>query len=208
MRRLLGPRLARRAGLCYRAFYVDLELLAATLAAVIPSEAHLLDVGGGDGQPLNFLLALRPDLVITTVDPAPVVGQWIENRFDERVTRLPGTSLAEYVNRGLPNPDAILIADVMHHIPESTRPEFLASVRALLERVPGLRIIVKDVEPGHWRALLGYWSDRYITGDRNVGLISRDNLTRLLEEMLGPLNCEDTNLLKLDRPNYVTVFYR
>lgn len=207
-RRVMGPRLARRAGLLYRAIYVDLKQMAAALAAVIPSDAHLLDVGGGDGQPLNPLLALRPDLMITTLDPAPVVGQWIESRFSGRVTRLPGMSLAEYVGRGLAGPDAILIADVMHHIPESTRREFLASVAVLLERVPRLRIIVKDVEPGHWRALLGYWSDRYITGDRNVRLISSDNLARLLEEVLGPLNREDTHLFKLDRPNYASVFYR
>jgi hypothetical protein len=208
IRRLLGPRLAPRAGRCYRSIYVDLAELAAALSAVIPRDAHLLDVGGGDGQPLNHLLALRSDLKITTLDPAPVAGQWIEGRFDSRVTRLPGTSLAEYVARGRTDPDAILIADVMHHIPQSARPSFLGSVRALLERVPRLRIIVKDVEPGYLRALLGFWSDRHITGDRNVSPISRDNMTRLFEEALGPLRCEDTSLFKTDSPNYAIVFYR
>jgi hypothetical protein len=208
IRRLLGPRLARRAGRCYRSIYVDLAELAAALAMVIPHDAHLLDVGGGDGQPLNHLLALRSDLMITTLDPAPVVGQWIEGRFDSRVTRLPGTSLAEYVSSGRADPDALLIADVMHHIPQSARSSFLLSVRVLLERMPRLRIIVKDVEPGHWRALLGYWSDRYITGDRNVCPISSDNMTRLFEEALGPLRREDTSLFKTDSPNYAIVFYR
>jgi hypothetical protein len=208
IRRLLGPRAARRAGRWYRSIYVDLAEVAAALAAVIPRDAHLLDVGGGDGQPLNHLLALRSDLKITTLDPAPVVGQWIEGRFDSRVVRLPGTSLAEYVARGRVNPDAILIADVMHHIPQSARPSFLESVRVLLERVPRLRIIVKDVEPGYWRALLGFLSDRYITGDRNVSPISSENMTRLLEEALGPLRREDTGLFKTDSPNYAIVFYR
>jgi hypothetical protein len=185
-----------------------LAKVAAALAPVIPRDAHLLDVGGGDGQPINHLLSVRPDLTITTLDPAPVVGQWIEPRYDGQVKRLPLTSLAEFVTCPRAHADVILIADVMHHIPESARREFLHSVEVLLERVPGLRIIVKDVEPGHWRALLGLWSDLYVTGDRNVSLISRESVTRLFEEALGPLHREDTDLFKKDGPNYAVVFRR
>jgi hypothetical protein len=208
IRRLLGPDLARRAGLRYRAIYVDLAKVGAALAAVMPRDAFVLDIGGGDGQPLNHLLALRPDLMITTLDPAPVVGQWIEGRFDGQVKRLPGTTLAEYISRGFADPDSILIADVMHHIPQTTRHVFLESIGVLLDRKPGLRIIVKDVEPGYWRASLGYWSDRYITGDRNVSLISSDDMTELFREALGPLHREDTNLFETDSPNYALVFSR
>jgi hypothetical protein len=208
IRRFLGPRLARRAGQHYRAIYVDLEKVAASLAAAIPRDAHLLDVGGGDGQPLNYLLSIRPDLTITTLDPAPAVGQWIDARYEGRVKRLPRTSLTDFLSCPQAHPNVILIADVMHHVPESARHEFLGPVGILLERVPGLCIIVKDVEPGHWRALLGLWSDRYITGDQNVSLISRDAVTRLFEEVLGPLHREDTNLFKDDVPNYAIVFRR
>jgi Methyltransferase domain len=208
IRRFLGPRLARRAGEHYRAIYVDLAKVAAALAAVIPRDAQVLDVGGGDGQPLNHLLAIRPDLTITTLDPAPMVGQWIDSRYEGQVKRLPRTSLAEFVACPQEHPDVILIADVMHHIPKSARRKFLDSVGILLDSVPGLRIIVKDVEPGHLRALLGFWSDRYVTGDRNVRLISRDGVTRLFEEVLGPLHREDTDLFKRDCPNYAIVFRR
>jgi hypothetical protein len=208
VRRLLGARLARHAGRWYRAIYVDLAKEAAALATAIPHGAHLLDVGGGDGEPLNHLLSLRPDLRVTTLDPGPVVGQWIDARFDDQVTRLPGTSLGEYLAGGRPDPDAILIADVLHHIPETLRPSFLGSVGSLLERVPQLRIIVKDVEPGSWRALLGYWSDRYITGDRDVNPISREEVAFLFQEALGPLRREDTDLFEADRPNYAVAFFR
>lgn len=208
IRRFLGPRLGRRAGEYYRAIYVDLAKVAAALATVIPRDAHLLDVGGGDGQPINHLLSVRPDLTITTLDPAPVVGQWIDARYDGQVKRLPRSSLAEFVACPHAHADVILIADVMHHIPEAGRHEFLDSVGVLLERVPNLRIIVKDVEPGHWRSRLGFWSDRYVTGDRNVSLISRREVTRLLEEVLGPLHREDTALFKQDSPNYAIVFRR
>src|ERR1700690_2843040 len=91
IRRLLGAGLARRAGRWYRAIFVDLAREAAALASAIPYNAHVLDVGGGDGEPLNHLLGIRPDLRITTLDPGPVVGQWIDVCFDDRVTRLPST---------------------------------------------------------------------------------------------------------------------
>jgi methyltransferase family protein len=208
IRRVFGPRLARRAGEYYRAIYVDLAKVALVLAAVIPRDAHVLDVGGGDGQPINHLLSLRPDLTITTLDPAPTVGQWIDPRHEGRVKRLPRTSLADFVARAHAQYDVILIADVLHHVPKSERHKFLESVGVLLDRVPDLRIIVKDVEPGTWRALLGAWSDRYITGDRNVGLVSRDGVTRLLQEVLGPLHREDTDLFEKDGPNYAIVFRR
>ncbi len=208
IRRVLGARLGRRAGRWYRAIFVDLSKVAAALAEVIPLDAHLLDIGGGDGEPLNHLLALRPDLHVTTLDPAPTVGQWIETGFDAQVTRLPRTSLAEYLAANRPDPDAVLISDVLHHIPPAARPLFLDSLGLLLQRVPRLRIIVKDVEPSSWRALVGYWSDRYITGDLGVSLISSANLARLFEDALGPLQREDTNLFATDRPNYAIAFYR
>jgi 2-polyprenyl-3-methyl-5-hydroxy-6-metoxy-1,4-benzoquinol methylase len=208
VRRLVGPRWARRLGRAYRAVFVDLRKVAAALAAVIPSGAHVLDVGGGDGEPLNHLLAIRGDLRVTTLDPAPVVGQWLEPRFESQVVRLPSTSLADYLASNRPQPDTLLMADVMHHVPDSERPAFLRAVRALLDRAPGLRIVVKDVEPGSWRALLGYWSDRYVTGDVDVSPIARRHLVNLLQEALGPLRHEHTNLFETDRPNYAIVFYR
>ncbi len=207
IRRVLGPRLARRAGQWYRSIFVDLAKEAAALATVIPRDAHLLDIGGGDGEPLNHLLALRPDLRITTLDPGATVGQWIEKRFEGQVTLLARTSLEEYLASGRPNPDAILMADVLHHIPSAKRANFLACVKMLLERAPHVRIIVKDVEPGSLRARLGYWSDRYITGDLGVSPISREHLTRLFEEALGPFRRENTGLFETDKPNYAIAFF-
>jgi hypothetical protein len=208
IRRLLGARLARRVGRWYRAIFVNLVTEASVLAAAIPRNAHVLDVGGGDGEPLNYLLALRPDLYVTTLDPGPVVGQWLDARFESRVTRMPCTDLAGYLAAGGSAPDAVLIADVFHHIPEAARPLFLDSLKELLRRTPHLRILVKDVEPGTWRALLGYWSDRYITGDANVSLVSQAHLARLFQEALGPLRSEHTMLFEMDPPNYAVTFYR
>ena len=41
-----------------------------------------------------------------------------------------------------------------------------------------------------------------------MNLISRERVTPLLEEVLGPLRRRDTDLFKTDRPNYAIVFYR
>jgi SAM-dependent methyltransferase len=208
IRRLMGPRLARQAGRMYRKIFVDLAKVADALAASIPRGAHVLDVGGGDGEPLNYLLALRPDIRVTTLDPAPEVGQWIDARYDNYVTRVPGTSLPAYLARNASLPDVIMISDVLHHIPPPARANFLDSIRVLIHRVPGIRIILKDIEPGSWRALMSYWSDRYITGDRGVSLISSADATRLFEEALGPLRREDTTLFEIDSPNYAIVLCR
>jgi hypothetical protein len=208
VRKLLGRRLARIAGRRYRAIFVDLRNEAAVLTAAIPPNAHVLDIGGGDGEPLNHLLAMRPDLRVTTLDPREEVGQWIDARYSRQVTRLAHASLATYLADGRADPDVLLIADVLHHIPPDARGELLRSVRILLDRLPQLRIIVKDVEPGHWRARLGYWSDRYITGDRGVSPISSREVVLLFQEHLGPLRRESTNLFITDEPNYAIIFFR
>jgi hypothetical protein len=208
IRRFLGPRLALAAGRRYRAVFVDLEKVAATLAVMIPKDAHLLDIGGGDGEPLNHLLARRPDIRVTTIDPAPVVGQWIETRFETRVTRMPGTSIVDYLARDMAAPQAVLIADVMHHVPPASRPALVRCLGNLLERNPALKIIVKDIEPGSWRAQLSYWADHYITGDRGVTLISQEKLLVLFTAELGRLRCEHSDLIVNDSPNYVVAFSR
>lgn len=208
IRRLLGPRLARAAGRHYRAVFVDLDKLADTLAVMIPKGAHLLDVGGGDGEPLNHLLERRADIRVTTLDTASVVGQWIDGRFENRVTRMPGTSIMDYLARGTPTPEAILLADVMHHVPPGSRPALVRCLGTLFERTPALKIIVKDIEPGSWRAWLACWTDHYITGDRGVVPISQDELLRLFTAELGPLRCEQSDLIVKDSPNYAVAFSR
>jgi hypothetical protein len=208
VRALLGARLARRAGRAYRSIFVDLDKEARALAEVLPANAHVLDVGGGDGEPLNHLLARRADLRITTIDPGDGVGRWIEAGYAARVTCLPRTTLEAYLASRRVQPDALLIADVMHHIPVDARHAFLKNVLTLLERKPALRIVVKDVEPGFVRSVLGYWSDRYVTGDRSVSPISRKDLVALFESVLGHLQHVEARLFADDRPNYVLVFFR
>lgn len=206
VRNLLGDRHARVAGRWYRAIFVDMGKASAAIAAELPAGAQVLDVGGGDGQPLNCLLELRSDVRVTTIDVAAGVGRWIEARHLDRVTRIDSTSLQAYLASGRPLPDVLLLSDVMHHVPVSGRDAFLAGVAELVQRAPRLRIIVKDVEPGHWRATLGWLSDRYVTGDREVELISRNELIDAMRGACAGIRHRETALFAIDPPNYALVF--
>lgn len=208
IRGALGSRLSRWVGHYYRAAFVDLAKVAQALAVAIPAGSNVLDVGGGDGEPLNYLLELRTDIHVTTIDLAPEVGQWLDPKHAARVVRMPRTSIAQYLASGPPHPDVLLLSDVMHHIPVSERSAFFASVSALLRSSPHLRIIVKDVEPGFAKSLLGYWADKYITGDRAVSPVSRRDLISLVQSSIGPMCCEETGLFAADKPNYALVFFR
>lgn len=208
VRGMLGERGSRIAGRAYRALFVDLAKVTEAVAREIPHRGHVLDVGGGDGAPLNLLLDLRPDIRVTTIDVTPVVGQWIDARHAARVTRLPRTTLSHYASTGYALPDVLLVSDVMHHIPVGERDVFLGAMGMLLQRAPALRIVVKDVEPGHFRATLGYLSDRYVTGDRNVSLLSRQELVAAMQRGLAGIHWSETELFARDKPNYALVFWR
>jgi hypothetical protein len=203
---VLGDRHARVAGRFYRAIFVDMKKATAAIAAEIPSGAHVLDVGGGDGAPLNYLLELRSDVRVTTIDVVPGVGRWIRPQYLDRVTRIESTSLHEYLGSGRPLPDVLLLSDVMHHVPVAWRDGFLAVVADVLRRAPALRIIVKDVEPGHWRATLGRLSDHYVTGDRHVQLIARNDLIHAMRRAYAGIRHRETALFAIDPPNYALVF--
>lgn len=206
VRNLFGDRAFRVIGRGYRAVFVDLTREIAAIAAEIPPCAHVLDVGGGDGEPLDRLLARRPDIRVTTIDVSPSVGAWISAAHASRVTRMPATTLQRYLASGAPVPDVLLACDVVHHIPPAERAAFFAAVATLFERNGALRFIVKDVEPGHWRAMLGYLSDRYITGDRSVSPVSRAALIGTIAASRPGLRWRETRLFDADPPNYALVF--
>ena len=208
IRTVLGERGSRVAGRAYRAIFADMDKVAEAIAAQIPAGAHVLDVGGGDGALVDLLLRLRPDIRVTTIDVAPVVGQWIDAAHAARVERLPATPLAAYLASGRPLPDVLLLTDVMHHVPVAQRESFLASIGELMRRARSAKVIVKDVEPGHFRARLGILSDRYVTGDRGVSLVSRSDLVAAMKRAVGDVRWSETGLFASDRPNYALVFWR
>lgn len=208
-RRILPTSVAKSLGILYRRMFLNMPALAEQIANMMPPSARVLDIGGGDGLPLNYLLTLRPDIHVRMMDTRHPVGGWLDQAVRKRVVALPVNSIETLVAiDDAWRPDAILVADVLHHVPAPDRPDFFIALGALLSWAPSAVLIVKDVEPGHWRSALGLWSDRYVTGDRSVELVDRRTVVAALCGTTGNLKWGELDLYRIDAPNYVLWFSR
>lgn len=201
LRKMLPPTLELKAANIYRAIFVDLDKVAAKLAEALPDNANVLDIGGGDGELLNRLLKLRGDVRVTMVDVAATVGRFLDQGVRSRVDLVPGTTIQEHLTTLECKYEAAIVVDVVHHIDPDERPGFLLAVAEAL--MPRGVILVKDVEPGHFRAELGYLCDRYISGDRNVELVSATQLLAMADNLLPDFVAAEIGLFEIDRPNYL-----
>jgi hypothetical protein len=204
VRRLLGDRLFSRVVEVYRAVFVDLDEVAACIPE-LPAGAEILDVGGGDGALLERLLRIQPHVRATLVDQSPQVGLSLDERNRERVRLLASRAVSECTAAGVPPPQAIVISDVLHHVPRDQRLDFLREVAAF-GRASARFVAIKEVAPEGWRATLGLLSDWYVTGDRHVELIAPEDLVPLVLEAFPGFVARPTRLLERDAPNYCIVF--
>lgn len=201
IRRLAGP-LERPLCDAYRGLFMDVDRCARQLQAAIPTDCHVIDVGGGDGAVLDAILRARPDLTATMLDLKDEVGKFLAPESMPRVDIHAGTSIHDYLAQGGTQADCVLVSDVVHHVPVEARVGFLRDCARLLQ--PGGTLIIKDVAPGHLVSLASVYADRYITGDRHVQLIAPSELTSLLQE-LG-LRASAPLLARTERPNYAFAF--
>jgi hypothetical protein len=171
VRKILGPAFPM-VGEAYRRIFVDMARVVATLSPHIPQNARVLEVGGGDGYVVNLLLNLRPDLRVTMTDLALSIGSFISDENRAKVMLLPATDIVDVAGAF----DVIILADVVHHVPAASRPEFYATIVAAARRVGAAKVLIKDLQPGAFRSLLSLWSDLYITGDKGVSLVRSDDL--------------------------------
>jgi hypothetical protein len=204
VRRLLGDRLFSRVVEVYRAVFVDLDEVAACIPE-LPAGAEILDVGGGDGALLDRLLRIQPHVRATLVDQSSKVGLSLAERNRERVRLLASRAVSECMAAGVPPPHAIVISDVLHHVPRDQRLDFLREVAAF-GRASARFVAIKEVAPEGWRATLGLLSDWYVTGDRHVELIPPEDLVPLVLEAFPGFVAKPTRLLERDAPNYCIVF--
>lgn len=200
VRSLLPERVEAWAADAYRSVFVDLGEVTQKMAEHLPPNASCLDIGGGDGMVLNHLLDKRPDINVAMVDIAPQVGRLIDPSLEDRIERHPGTTIKSHVAHLAGAYDAAIISDVLHHVPAEFRQDFVGSIAEALR--PGAVAMVKDVQPGHPLATLGYWADKYISGDRDVALVPMEDASALLLAA-GLVECEETGLLALNPPNYM-----
>lgn len=201
LRACMPPSLERTAASAYRAVFVNLDRVAAKLAEALPADADVLDIGGGDGELLNRLFALRPDVRVTMVDVAASVGRFLRPEYRERVTLIPSTTIQSHLGSLRRKYDAAIVVDVIHHVALEQRTDFVHAVSQAL-RPDGI-LLVKDVEPGHFRATLGFLCDKYISGDRGVVLISSAQVVALADRLLPGSDPVEVGLFDADRPNYL-----
>ena len=202
VRKIAGP-LERKLCAAYRAVFINVHRCTEQIVQAIPENAYLIDVGGGDGEPLNYLLRMRPDVTVAMLDLRAQMGMFLDPDVRERVTLHPSTSLAAYRAQAGRRADALLVSDVMHHVPSQGRAEFIRDCLALLK--PNGVLIVKDVAPGGLISHLGVLADRYITGDRHVALMEPSELVALVEGS-GDLRMSGVLLDRREHPNFAIAF--
>lgn len=207
-RKIFGKKYAPIVGRVYRSFFVDLGKVVNSILPHIPKGAMIVDVGGGDGEPLNYLLSQRHDVNVKLIDRSLCIGGSLKKEYSNRVELYPGTSMSEIAIKVKHKLDVILILDVIHHIPAETRKGFFSELRTMIgDRNNEVRIIIKDLEPGYFRSSLGRIADRYITGDKKVSFIGCAAVSNMMLEAFGnTIVIEETDLFKLAKPDFALVF--
>ena len=130
-RKLLGNKIFSIIARYYRAIFVDLEKVCRSFPE-IEDNAHILDVGGGDGELINILLSKKKYIKITMIDISPQVGRSIKPEFMDRVICLPNTGLLEYQSLNDTQIDYILISDVIHHVKRTNLLKFFSDLKILI----------------------------------------------------------------------------
>jgi SAM-dependent methyltransferase len=181
IRRLFGP-YERQISEGYRSIYVDVDAYAASLRAWVPNPCRILEVGCGEGAVSERLAALYPDAEITAIDITPNVGRLYAGPLGR--VRFVETTIQAFAAQEQGKFDLIVLADVMHHVPPgSLRQSILETVKSLLAGDGHLAF--KEWErtstPIHW---LGYFSDRWITGDR-ISYMDGEEIRTRLRDVFG-----------------------
>lgn len=196
------PRIQSTIANAYRSMFVDVRGLVNALP--IPCTASsLLNVGTGDGTVLNLIARQFPALQITTADIGELRGELLDSEIAARIQSAsykPNDYSEKFWSESF---DVVLLVDVIHHVPVVDRPVFLRRIWSTV--APSGVLLVKDFEPRGIRAFFGLLSDRYITGDRHVRLISARDLAALLTECSVEVTVTETDLASRDYPNYLLV---
>lgn len=165
----------------YRNLFFNADAFANTIKGWVPTAANILEVGCGEGAITQRLAERYPAASILGIDITSRVGRLYSGRSEG--VRFLQTTIQETAARQPRSYDLVVLADVLHHVPETLRVELLDSIRAVM--APGASFVFKEWERNrtliYW---LGYLSDRWITGDR-IRYMRRDELRRRISLSFG-----------------------
>jgi len=200
---MLGP-IEAPVSSAYRSMFINVGELGKAIDAV-PFGSRVLEVGVGDGMIASQIIERRPDTSVLGIDLAENPGSLFGGDRSRAEFRTISTSdlLAEQ-----PTPfDAIVIADVLHHVPPSLRTGLLDDVATLLSD-DGVLLVKETIvvkSPGYW---MGRFSDRWITGDRNVSFLREADLKRLIADNVPNLVACGRSTIRPWKTNLLLVWRR
>jgi len=165
----------------WRGMFMSLDHWTRTIGAWAPQPRRILELGCGEGYSTNRLAAAYPDAVIDAVDIAAHIGRLYEGPPERVRFRI---VTAEDLACECPGAyDLIIVTDVLHHIPHAARCSFLDAIRILL--APGGVLAFKDWHRNRAPIYyLGYFADRWLTGDR-IAYLTRAEARQLLAGVFG-----------------------
>lgn len=200
VRRAMGP-YEQRVADRYRAFFLDVDDLAAALASFEPAP-RILEIGCGDGHVSTALLQRLPTAHVTAIDIVPEPGRLFAGD-PQRVTFRSCTAEALLAEGGAPF-DLVVLSDVLHHVPD----DLLSNVVECAGRLcaPGGVLAVKEWERNRGVGyFLGWFSDRVISGQR-IRFFDRDHLQSTVEQLVPGTTLIGTALVKPRRSNLLLVW--
>ena len=196
IRRLFGPYETTVTD-AWRSISIDIDAYVDGVRNWVPSAERILEVGCGEGAVTERLVRVYPDAEIIGIDVASNVGRlyagppgrarFLKTTIEEFAVTSPGTF------------DLVVLADVLHHVPQDLRGSILDTIKGLL--VPGGSLAFKEWErrfsPIHW---FGYFSDRWITGDR-ISYMNREEILERLIHSFGKSAIRDEDWIAPWRNN-------
>lgn len=180
VRRAFG-RHERRIVELYRRIFVDLDAFINAIRSNVANPAELLEIGCGDGLVTECLVGAFPAAAVTGVDICAKPGRLY--RGDCSRARFLRSSPQELAVIERSRYQLVIVSDVLHHVPTPDWPLFLSSAGQLL--ADGGTLIIKDwIRESTPAFLLGYLSDRLITGDR-ARFLSESEMRSLVQRTFG-----------------------
>ena len=164
----------------YRSFFLDISCLAHQIALWV-NAYKILELGCGEGALIECLSKEYPDAELVGIDISSEVGRMFNgdgNRVKFRQQRI-----EDFVQDNFESFDLIVISDVIHHVPWEMHDKFIKTAKKVVK--PGGYMVLKDWEFTYTPIyLLGYLSDRFITGDK-VRFKTRKQMEELISRTLG-----------------------